>query len=130
MSSRRYGMPSRGLDPAEGGVDTGSAAWDICPLTRRQLALLRVLSAGYTNKETARLLRLHVNTVAAHMGHIQHRLEEAGGTRLNRTAACTLALARGWIDFPGRVSSAARATGAPVQQRITGSTSHHRERQD
>ncbi len=63
-------------------------------LSERQMAVLRLLCQGYTDKQIAQKLYLSVRTVNGHLSHIYARL----GVH-SRTEAMHLALEKGWVSL-------------------------------
>jgi len=61
-------------------------------LTSQQMAILRLVAQGYSNREIAEKLHLSENTMKGYVAEILHRL----GVK-NRVEAATLASARGWL---------------------------------
>ena len=74
-----------------GGQDGPGAAG----LTPREIAVLRLLAAGSSNREIASRLKIAENTAA---NHVRSILLKTGAA--NRTQAATLAVTRGWISDP------------------------------
>jgi len=68
---------------------------DAAGLTPREIAVLRLLAAGSSNREIASRLKIAENTAA---NHVRSILLKTGAA--NRTQAATLAVTRGWIDDP------------------------------
>src|SRR5579862_4349358 len=64
------------------------------PLTARELAVLRLLAEGNTNRDAAKVLGIHEETVK---GHVKNVLSKLGAR--DRTHAVTLALRRGIISL-------------------------------
>ncbi len=63
-----------------------------CPLTLRELEVLRQVAAGRTDRQVATALHLSPHTVARHMTNIRTKLGVG-----SRTAATALAYDRGWL---------------------------------
>ena len=89
--------PSADGADEQGGHDGADAAG----LTPREVAVLRLLAAGSSNKEIASRLKISENTVA---NHVRSILLKTGAA--NRTQVAMLAVSRGWIADP--VSARAR----------------------
>jgi DNA-binding CsgD family transcriptional regulator len=86
------------LDAAPGsGADgrDGQDGPDAAGLTPREVAVLRLLAAGSSNREIASRLKIAENTAA---NHVRSILLKTGAA--NRTQAATLAVTRGWISDP------------------------------
>jgi DNA-binding CsgD family transcriptional regulator len=86
------------LDAAPGsGADgrDGPDGPDAAGLTPREIAVLRLLAAGSSNREIASRLKIAENTAA---NHVRSILLKTGAA--NRTQAATLAMTRGWISDP------------------------------
>lgn len=66
-----------------------------CPLTERQLEVLKWAAHGYTNQEIGRQLHISEGTVRAHFSNIQDKLGVSGRQELIR-----LAIENGWIERP------------------------------
>jgi len=82
--------------PAAGADERGSPDGpDAAGLTPREIAVLRLLAAGSSNREIAARLKIAENTAA---NHVRSILLKTGAA--NRTQAATLAVTRGWIDDP------------------------------
>jgi DNA-binding CsgD family transcriptional regulator len=81
--------------PGASRGDSGASAVG-CPLTPRQIEVVRLIAEGLTNGQIARRLVLTPGTVANHVEHILRRLEVA-----NRAAAVT------WLvrDYDGQSPS-------------------------
>lgn len=62
------------------------------PLNRQQLAIVRLVAEGYTNREIAQRLFLSEKTVKGYLAEALHRLKVK-----NRVEAAMLAARRGWI---------------------------------
>ena len=88
--------------PADGpdGRDSRDGP-DAAGLTPREIAVLRLLAAGSSNREIASRLKITENTAA---NHVRSILLKTGAA--NRTQVATLAMSRGWISDP--VSAPAR----------------------
>ena len=84
--------------PDEQGSQGGPGA---AGLTPREIAVLRLLAAGSSNKEIASRLKISENTAA---NHVRSILLKTGAA--NRTQVAMLAVSRGWIADP--VSARAR----------------------
>jgi DNA-binding CsgD family transcriptional regulator/tetratricopeptide (TPR) repeat protein len=84
------------LDAAPGGGADGRDGQDgpdAAGLTPREIAVLRLLAAGSSNREIASRLKIAENTAA---NHVRSILLKTGAA--NRTQAATLAVTRGWIS--------------------------------
>jgi DNA-binding CsgD family transcriptional regulator len=84
------------LDAAPGtgaGERDGQDGPDAAGLTPREIAVLRLLAAGSSNREIASRLKIAENTAA---NHVRSILLKTGAA--NRTQAATLAVTRGWIS--------------------------------
>ncbi len=64
------------------------------PLTQRESDVLQCLAFGYTNKETARQLKISVQTVKYHISSIYTKLNVA-----NRTEAVRVGVRLGWVNL-------------------------------
>ncbi|MGE5674349.1 MAG: response regulator [Mycobacterium leprae] len=62
------------------------------PLSPQQLAILKLVAQGHSNREIADQVGLSENTVKGHVGEILHKLEAK-----NRVEAAIRATERGWI---------------------------------
>jgi DNA-binding NarL/FixJ family response regulator len=80
MSPRSLADPS--LEPLE------------CPLTKREVEILQVISRGLSNAEAAEVLGLSRATVRTHLEHIYEKLEVS-----NRVEAVTEGIRHGLIDL-------------------------------
>jgi DNA-binding CsgD family transcriptional regulator len=78
-------LPAPAALPASGGLDA---------LSRRELAILRLVAAGLTNKAIAEQLMMSVNTVHSHVKSIFSKLDVT-----TRAAATREALVRGLIEL-------------------------------
>jgi DNA-binding CsgD family transcriptional regulator len=86
------------VDPhsAGGSDELGSPDGpDAAGLTPRELAVLRLLAAGSSNREIASRLKISENTAA---NHVRSILLKTGAA--NRTQVAMLAVSRGWIPDP------------------------------
>jgi DNA-binding CsgD family transcriptional regulator len=84
------------LDAAPGtgaGERDGQDGPDAAGLTPREIAVLRLLAAGSSNREIASRLKIAENTAA---NHVRSILLKTGAA--NRTQAATLAVTKGWIS--------------------------------
>ena len=91
------------LDAAPGsgaGERGGQDGPDAAGLTPREIAVLRLLAAGSSNREIASRLGIAENTAA---NHVRSILLKTGAA--NRTQAATLAVTRGWISDPASAPS-------------------------
>ncbi|MGC8827412.1 MAG: response regulator transcription factor [Anaerolineae bacterium] len=66
-----------------------------CPLTERQLEVLKWAARGCTNQEIGRQLHISEGTVRAHFSNMQDKLGVSGRQELIR-----LAIENGWIERP------------------------------
>jgi DNA-binding NarL/FixJ family response regulator len=82
--------------PADGpdARDSRNGA-DAAGLTPREIAVLRLLAAGSSNREIATRLKITENTAA---NHVRSILLKTGAA--NRTQVATLAMSRHWISDP------------------------------
>lgn len=64
-----------------------------CPLTSRELEVLRVLARGSTNAQIARELNVTDDTVKFHVHNIFRKLDVA-----SRTEATLVAIRQGWVE--------------------------------
>jgi len=85
------GPPPAGPPDERGGPDGPDAAG----LTPREIAVLRLLAAGSSNREIAGGLKISENTAA---NHVRSILLKTGAA--NRTQVAMLAVSRGWISDP------------------------------
>jgi DNA-binding CsgD family transcriptional regulator/tetratricopeptide (TPR) repeat protein len=86
---------------AQAGRPDGQHGPDAAGLTPREIAVLRLLAAGSSNREIASRLKIAENTAA---NHVRSILLKTGAA--NRTQAATLAVTRGWISDPADPVSA------------------------
>ena len=77
------------------GERDGGDGPDAAGLTPREIAVIRLLAAGSSNREIASRLKIAENTAA---NHVRSILLKTGAA--NRTQAATLAVTRGWITDP------------------------------
>jgi DNA-binding NarL/FixJ family response regulator len=94
------GLASADLPPSPSMPADPWATQQACPLTPRQLEILRAVAEGRTNAEIARQLWLTEQTVKFHLSKIYRRLGVS-----NRTEASRYALLSGW---PGAASNVGR----------------------
>jgi DNA-binding NarL/FixJ family response regulator len=75
-------------------LPTGEARRNVipCPLTRRELQLLKLLAEGKVYKQIAHELELSVSTVRTHLHNTYAKLEAP-----DRAQAVLLAKDRGWL---------------------------------
>jgi DNA-binding NarL/FixJ family response regulator len=82
--------------PADGPDEQASRNGpDRAGLTPREIAVLRLLAAGSSNREIASRLKISENTAA---NHVRSILLKTGAA--NRTQVAMLAVSRGWIPAP------------------------------
>jgi two-component system response regulator NreC len=74
----------RYLDPAIGGLAIQGAGE--CPLTERELEVLREVALGHTNAEIAKQMYISPRTVETHRANLQAKLGAAGRPELVRYA--------------------------------------------
>jgi two-component system response regulator DevR len=74
------------------GQDEPSQAADV-PLNDTQLRILRLVAAGFSNREIGRQVNLSENTVKSHVQKIFRKLNVR-----NRAEAAVLASQQGWLD--------------------------------
>jgi DNA-binding NarL/FixJ family response regulator len=89
--SGRIGLASADPAPPSPMPDDPWGMQPACPLTPRQLEILRAVAEGQTNAEIARKLWLTEQTVKFHLSKIYRRLGVS-----NRTEASRYALLGGW----------------------------------
>ena len=65
-----------------------------CPLTSRELDVLRVLARGSTNAQIDRELNVTEDTVKFHVHNIFRKLDVA-----SRTEATLVAIQQGWVEM-------------------------------
>jgi len=63
------------------------------PLTKRELDVLRLIVAGYSNAEIARELRISEQTVKTHLAHLMRKIEVR-----SRLQAARYAISRGLVE--------------------------------
>ena len=79
-----------------------------CPLTARELEILRAVAEGHTNARIGRLLWVTEQTVKFHLSNIYRKLGVS-----NRTEASRYALVNGMVTLPRRET--ADMTPTPIQ---------------
>lgn len=80
--------------PAPANTNCGQELADV-KISERELAVLRLLAANYTNQEIADRLVISINTVKAHIRNINEKLGSRG-----RHGAVIAAVARGLLNPP------------------------------
>jgi len=86
----RMETPAPGSDGRDALGGTGAAG-----LTPREIAVLRLLAGGSSNREIASRLNITENTAS---NHVRSILLKTGAA--NRTQAAMMAVSRGWIEDP------------------------------
>ncbi len=84
-----------------------------CPLSSRELEVLRLVAEGATNQEIARHLSISANTVKTHLRNIFDKLEV-----VSRTEAVTYAIRHGWLSIPGQQPAPSKVV-PPISTRPT-----------
>ena len=105
--------PPQPAEQDEQGSQGGPGA---AGLTPREIAVLRLLAAGSSNKEIASRLKISENTAA---NHVRSILLKTGAA--NRTQVAMLAVSRGWIADPVPPAPAESARPTPRQLARTSS---------
>jgi DNA-binding NarL/FixJ family response regulator len=95
-----YSFPAAGLGAAQSAVPLA----DRCELTERELAVLRAVASGLSNKAISREMWVTEQTVKFHLTNIYRKLGVP-----NRTAAARCAQTKGLLDDHSLVGSAAGA---------------------
>jgi DNA-binding NarL/FixJ family response regulator len=106
-ASGGIGLASADSPPAPSMPADPWASERACPLTARQLEILRAVAEGRTNAEIARQLWLTEQTVKFHLSKIYRRLGVS-----NRTEASRYALLGGWPGAAAGVGSDRVLSGA------------------
>ena len=65
-----------------------------CPLTSRELEVVRVLARGWTNAQIARELNVTEDTVKFHVHNIFRKLDVA-----SRTEGTLVGIRHGWVEM-------------------------------
>jgi DNA-binding NarL/FixJ family response regulator len=106
-SSARIGLASADPAPPAAMPDDPWGVQSACPLTPRQLEILRAVAEGQTNAEIASKLWLTEQTVKFHLSKIYRRLGVS-----NRTEASRYALLSGWPGAGGPANHRGALSGA------------------
>ena len=95
--------------PATESATADPAAADDLPLTARELEILKLVAAGFTNGEIARRLWVTEQTVKFHLRNVYRKLQVT-----NRTQASRVAFARGVTGAGSRRCVATEAQSTPL----------------
>ncbi len=94
-------MPETAARPASTNTRTYDGVPDDCPLTARQLEIVRLAVRGESYAQIAKRLHLTPSTVDTHMHAARVRLGVTGHG--SRGKLCVLVLARGWLRDPNEL---------------------------
>jgi DNA-binding CsgD family transcriptional regulator len=106
-------VPAAPKNPAAAAAASSAPApTDAPPLTRSELAILRLLAQGHSNKALARALNVSENTVKTHLANLYAKLG------VGRRVDAVLAAQRlGLVGLPGM--PAAWSSDSPVESPVT-----------